>query len=29
MMKVLVVKSPAFLSGVFRLIFNIKKQETE
>ncbi|MDE5564015.1 MAG: stage V sporulation protein SpoVM [Oscillospiraceae bacterium] len=28
-MKIVVIKSPKLLSGVFRLIFGIKKEETE
>ncbi|MBE6853671.1 MAG: stage V sporulation protein SpoVM [Ruminococcus sp.] len=28
-MKVVVIKSPGFLSGFFRMIFKIKKEETE
>lgn len=28
-MKIVVIKSPKLLSGIFRMIFRIKKEETE
>ncbi|MCR5718210.1 MAG: stage V sporulation protein SpoVM [Oscillospiraceae bacterium] len=28
-MKIVVIKSPKFLSGMFRLLFHIKKAESE
>ncbi len=29
MMKVVVIKSPKFLSGILRMIFKIRKEDTE